>query len=63
MRRLPSRSMPPPPNELLVRAALALDLDGDAVRLLRLDLEQHAYALEEADHALGTLLAEKVENA
>jgi len=45
--------------ELLVRAALALGVD-DAVRLLRLDMEQHAYALEETDHALGRLLAEKV---
>ncbi|HZQ89515.1 MAG TPA: DUF892 family protein [Gaiellaceae bacterium] len=49
--------------ELLVRAALALGVDGDAVRLLRLNMEQDAYALEEADHALGKLLAEKVENA
>ena len=46
--------------ELLVRAALALGVDDDAVRLLRLDMEQHAYALEETDHALGRLLAEKV---
>jgi len=48
--------------ELLVRAALALGVDDDAVRLLRLNLEQEAYALEEADHALGKLLAEKVED-
>jgi len=49
--------------ELLVRAALALGMDADAVRLLRLNMEQDAYALEEADHALAKLLAEKVENA
>lgn len=49
--------------ELLVRMALALDVDGDAVRLLRLNMEQDAYAVEEADHALTELLAEKVESA
>jgi ferritin-like metal-binding protein YciE len=46
----------------LVHAAAALALDGDAVRLLRFNMEQDAYALEEAEKELVQLLAEKVEN-
>ena len=45
----------------LVHAANALGLDDEAVRLLRLNMEQDAYALEQAEHALGKLLAEKVD--
>ena len=44
----------------LAHAAQALEVDGDAVRLLRLNMEQDAYAGEEAEHALVKLLAEKV---
>lgn len=46
----------------LVHAANALGLDEEAVRLLRLNMEQDAYALEQAEHALAHLLAQKVEN-
>jgi len=47
----------------LVHAALALDVDEVAVGLLRLNLEQDAFALEQAEHALVKLLAKKVETA
>lgn len=47
----------------LVQAAQALAVDEDAVRLLRLNMEQDAYALEEAEKELAKLLAENVENA
>ncbi|HKB94310.1 MAG TPA: DUF892 family protein [Gaiellaceae bacterium] len=46
----------------LVHAAQALAVDEDAVRLLRLNMEQDAYALEEAEKELAKLLAEKVES-
>ena len=46
----------------LVHAANALDLDEEAMRLLRLNMEQDAYALEQAEHALAKLLAEKLES-
>lgn len=46
----------------LVHAANALGLDEEAVRLLRLNMEQDAYALEQAEHALAKTLAEKIEN-
>jgi ferritin-like metal-binding protein YciE len=46
----------------LVHAANALGLDEEAVRLLRLNMEQDAYALEQAEHALAKVLAEKIEN-
>ena len=48
--------------EFLVQTALALGLDEEAVRLLRLNMEQDAYALEQAEHTLAKVLAEKVEN-
>jgi ferritin-like metal-binding protein YciE len=48
--------------EFLVQTALALGLDDEAVRLLRLNMEQDAYALEQAAHTLAKVLAEKVEN-
>ena len=48
--------------EFLVETALALGLDEEAVRLLRLNMEQDAYALEQAEHTLAKVLAEKVEN-
>jgi ferritin-like metal-binding protein YciE len=44
--------------ELLVQAALALELDAEAVHLLRLNMEQDAYTGEQAEHALAKLLAE-----
>lgn len=46
----------------LVHAARALGMDGDAVRLLRTNMEQDAYALEQAEYTLVKLLAEKVES-
>lgn len=49
--------------EFLVQTALALGLDDEAVRLLRLNMEQDAYALEQAEHTLAKVLAEKVENS
>jgi len=48
--------------EFLVQAALAVGLDDEAVRLLRLNMEQDAYALEQAEHTLAKVLAEKVED-
>ena len=47
----------------LAQTALALGLDDEAVRLLRLNMEQDAYALEQAEHTLAKVLAEKVENS
>ena len=47
--------------EYLVHAARAAGLDDEDVRLLRLNMEQDAYALEQAGHALAKLLSEKVE--
>lgn len=44
----------------LVHAAEALEVDPEAVRLLRLNMEQDAYAAEQAEHALVQLLAESV---
>ena len=49
--------------EFLVETALALGLDEEAVRLLRLNMEQDAYALEQAEQTLAKVLAEKVENS
>jgi len=49
--------------QFLVHTALALGLDEEAVRLLRLNMEQDAYALEQAEHTLAKVLAEKVENS
>ena len=46
----------------LVQAAQALGEDEEAVRLLRLNMEQDAYALEQAGNTLAKLLAEKVES-
>ena len=48
--------------QFLVHTALALGLDDEAVRLLRLNMEQDAYALEQAEHTLAKVLAERVEN-
>ena len=48
--------------QFLVHTALALGLDGEAVRLLRLNMEQDVYALEQAEHTLAKVLAERVEN-
>jgi ferritin-like metal-binding protein YciE len=45
----------------LVHTAEALALDGDAAHLLRLNMEQDAYALEEAEKELVQLLAEKAQ--
>jgi ferritin-like metal-binding protein YciE len=47
--------------QVLVQLALALRADAEAVHLLRLNMEQDAYALEQAEHALVKLLAEQVE--
>lgn len=44
----------------LVHLAQALDLELDLVRLLRENMEQDAYALEQVEHALVKLLAERV---
>jgi ferritin-like metal-binding protein YciE len=49
--------------QLLVRLALELGLDGGIVHLLRQNMEQDSYALEQAEHALAKLLAEKVESS
>jgi ferritin-like metal-binding protein YciE len=51
--------------ETLVQLAQALDVGvfQDVVYLLRTNLEQDAYALEELERALVQLLAEKVESA
>lgn len=46
--------------QFLVQAARALDLDAEAVRLLRLNMEQDEYAAEQAEHVLSKLLAETV---
>jgi ferritin-like metal-binding protein YciE len=46
----------------LVHAALALDLDDEAVHLMRLNMEQDAYALEQVEHTLAKVLAERVES-
>ena len=46
----------------LVHLAEALELDPDAVHLLRTNMEQDAFALEQAEHTLVKLLAETVEN-
>ena len=46
----------------LAQTALALGVDDEAVRLLRLNMEQDAYALEQAEHTLAKVLAEKVQN-
>jgi ferritin-like metal-binding protein YciE len=48
--------------EALVHLAQALELGHDAVYLLRTNMEQDAYALEELERALVKLLAEKVES-
>lgn len=47
----------------LEHLAQALAVDRDVVYLLRTNMEQDASALEQAEHALAKLLAEKVENA
>lgn len=47
----------------LEHLAQALAVDRDVVYLLRTNMEQDAFALEQAEHALAKLLAEKVENA
>ena len=44
----------------VVEVARALDVDQDAIRLLRLNMEQDDYAREQAEHTLAKLLAEKV---
>jgi ferritin-like metal-binding protein YciE len=46
----------------LVHTAQALGIDDEAVHLLRENMEQEEYALEQAEHALAKLLAEKVES-
>lgn len=47
----------------LVHLGKALDVGLEPVTLLRTNLEQDAHALEQVEHALAKLLAEKVENA
>lgn len=47
----------------LVHVANELGVDEAAVRMLRLNMEQDGYALEQAEHALAKLLAEKAEEA
>jgi ferritin-like metal-binding protein YciE len=47
----------------LVHVAEALGVGEECVRLLRTNMEQDAYAGEEAEHALVALLAQQVENA
>jgi ferritin-like metal-binding protein YciE len=44
----------------LAHLAQALGLELDLVRLLRENMEQDAYALEQVEHALAKLLAERV---
>lgn len=46
---------------VLVHLAQALGLDDDVVRLLRRSMGEEEFALEQAEHALAKLLAEKVE--
>lgn len=46
--------------QVLVQLGLALGVDDEAVHLLRVNMEQDAYALEQAEHALAKLLAEQV---
>jgi ferritin-like metal-binding protein YciE len=48
--------------EGLARTAQALGADEDVVLLLRENLGQEEHALEQAEHALAKLLAEKVES-
>jgi ferritin-like metal-binding protein YciE len=47
----------------LVHAAEALGVEEEYVRLLRLNMEQHEIAGEQAECTLAELLAERVENA
>jgi ferritin-like metal-binding protein YciE len=47
----------------LEHLAQALAVDRDVVYLLRTNMEQDAFALEQAEHALAKLLAEKVESS
>jgi Mn-containing catalase len=46
----------------IVHLGKALDIGLDAVTLLRENMEQEAHALEQVEHALAKLLAEKVES-
>jgi phosphomevalonate kinase len=45
---------------VLVHLAQALGVDDESVHLLRQSMEEEEYALEQAEHALVQLLAEKV---
>lgn len=47
---------------VLVHLAQALGGDDEVVHLLRLSMGEEEYALEQAEHTLVQLLAEKVEN-
>jgi ferritin-like metal-binding protein YciE len=47
---------------LLVHLAQALALDDDVVHLLRRNMGEEEFALEQAEHALVKLLAEKIES-
>ena len=47
---------------VLVHLAQALALDDDVVHLLRRNMGEEEFALEQAEHALVKLLAEKVES-
>jgi hypothetical protein len=47
---------------VLVHLAQALGADDESVHLLRQSMEEEEYALEQAEHALVRLLAEKVTN-
>ena len=47
---------------VLVHLAQALGVDDEVVHLLRLSQGEEEYALEQAEHALVQLLAEKVTN-
>lgn len=47
---------------VLVHLAQALGADDESVHLLRLSMEEEEYALEQAEHMLVQLLAEKVTN-
>ena len=47
---------------VLVHLAQALGADDESVHLLRLSMEEEQYALEQAEHTLVQLLAEKITN-
>jgi ferritin-like metal-binding protein YciE len=47
---------------VLVHLAQALGADDESIHLLRLSMEEEEYALEQAEHGLVRLLAEKITN-